>query len=67
MGFKAQTCWTELLVFWVFETGPEFLISVQTGYFSGFPEPCWIYSMLMKSDAEILSGCIVMIFMKSDA
>ena len=25
--------------FGVFEIGPEFLISVQTGYFSGFPEP----------------------------
>ena len=24
----------------MFEIGPEFLISVQTGYFSGFPEPC---------------------------
>ena len=27
--------------FGVFEIGPEFLISVQTGYFSGFPEPCY--------------------------
>ena len=25
--------------FGVFEISPEFLISVQTGYFSGFPEP----------------------------
>ena len=24
----------------MFEIGPEFLISVQTGYFSGFPKPC---------------------------
>ena len=28
----------------MFEIGPEFLISVQTGYFSGFPEPCIIWS-----------------------
>ena len=29
--------------FGVFEIGPEFLISVQTGYFSGFPAPCCGY------------------------
>ena len=40
MGFKAQTCWTDLVAFGIFEIGPEFLISVQTGYFSSLPEPC---------------------------
>ena len=38
------------------EIGPEFLISVQTGYFSGFPEPC---SQMKAGKALGPSGIVV--------
>ena len=38
----------------MFEIGPEFLISVQTGYFSGFPEP-WLW-VLIQSASLLMSS-----------
>ena len=40
----------------MFEIGPEFLISVQTGYFSGFPEPCTA-DMQMCRKIDFQDGC----------
>ena len=37
----------------MFEIGPEFLISVQTGYFSGFPEPWAIRLSTFMSKFDI--------------
>ena len=36
----------------MFEIGPEFLISVQTGYFSGFPEPWYPHNIFFISPWE---------------
>ena len=41
MGFKAQTCWTELLVFWGVWNHSRILIFGPDWLFSGFPEP-WL-------------------------
>ena len=40
----------------MFEIGPEFLISVQTGYFSDFPEP---WSILLPVDVVIIIIVII--------
>ena len=54
IGFKAQTCWTELLVFWGVWNRSRILIFGPEGLFSGFPEPCrGIYYVIMFFYGEI--------------